>query len=149
MPAMVADILSWHRIAQDRDRQLLGDDWKGSEWELVFTSSRGTPIDDANLGHEFRKVLRRAGITRRVRLHDLRHSAATFWLAAGIRPRVVQELLGHSSIALTMNTYTHVLDELLKDAADAMDRTLGDPSLTATLTATPSDIMRPAETATD
>jgi len=55
------------------------------------------------------------------RLHDLRHSCATLLLAQGISPRVVMEVLGHSQIALTMNTYTHVLPELRRDAADRMN----------------------------
>ena len=59
------------------------------------------------------------------RLYDCRHTAASFLLAQGVAPRVVMEVLGHSSFALTMDTYTHVLPALMRDAADAMDRALG------------------------
>jgi integrase len=55
------------------------------------------------------------------RLYDCRHTAASFLLAQGVAPRVVMEVLGHSSFALTMDTYTHVLPTLMRDAADAMD----------------------------
>jgi integrase len=69
-------------------------------------------------------LLETAGVTHR-RLYDCRHTAATLLLAQGIPARVVMETLGQSSIALTMNTYTHVRPSLLRDAADAMDRALG------------------------
>jgi site-specific recombinase XerD len=58
------------------------------------------------------------------RLYDCRHTAASFLLAQGVAPRVVMEVLGRSSFALTMDTYTHVLPTVMRDAADAMDRAL-------------------------
>lgn len=58
------------------------------------------------------------------RLYDCRHTAATFLLAQGVAPRVGMEVLGHSSFALTMDTYTHVMPVLMRDAAGAMDRAL-------------------------
>ena len=122
-PPMVAELLAWHRIAQDRDRGLMGDDWIGSPWDLVFTTRIGTPIDDANIGRAFQALCLSAGL-RRVRLHDLRHSAATFWLAAKIPARVVADMLGHSQVGLTLQVYSHVLPELRQDAADAMQTIL-------------------------
>jgi integrase len=56
-----------------------------------------------------------------MRFHDLRHSAATILLTMGVHPKVVQELLGHSTIAMTMDTYSHVLPSMQKDAMDGMD----------------------------
>jgi integrase len=123
LPPMVAEILAWHRIAQDRDRELLGPDWIGSPFDLVFTTSIGTPIDDSNIGRAFQALTASAGL-RRVRLHDLRHSAATFWLAAKIPARVVADMLGHSQVGLTLQVYSHVLPELRQDAADAMQTIL-------------------------
>jgi len=70
--------------------------------------------------HQFHRLLERAGLPQR-RFHDLRHSCATLLLAQGASPRVVMEVLGLSQIALTMNTYTHVLPELKRDAARRMD----------------------------
>jgi integrase len=116
---MVADILSWHRLAQERDRELMGPGWIGSRFDLVFTTTVGTPIDDSNLTHAFQSLIESAGL-RRVRLHDLRHSAATFWLAAKIPARVVADMLGHSQVGLTLQVYSHVLPELRQDAATAM-----------------------------
>jgi integrase len=60
-----------------------------------------------------------------MRFHDLRHSCASLLLVQGVSARVVMETLGHSNISITMDTYTHVLPELQRQAADAMDRALG------------------------
>jgi len=57
----------------------------------------------------------------RFRFHDLRHSAATLLLVQGVHPRTVQELLGHSRIATTMDTYSHLIDQVKREAADKMD----------------------------
>jgi integrase len=69
--------------------------------------------------------LERAGLQQR-RFHDLRHSCATLLLVQGVSPRVVMDVLGHSQIALTMNTYSHVIPGLRRDAADRMQDLLGD-----------------------
>jgi integrase len=68
----------------------------------------------------FQRLLARAGLPRQ-RFHDLRHACATLLLAEGVHPRVVMDTLGHSQIALTMNTYSHVIPALQRDAADRMD----------------------------
>ena len=60
-----------------------------------------------------------------IRIHDLRHTAATLLLSQGVSPRVVMETLGHSQISLTMNTYTHVLPDLQREAAEKMGAALG------------------------
>ena len=69
-------------------------------------------------------VLKRAGLPP-IRFHDLRHSHATMLLAAGENPRVVQERLGHAQISLTLQTYSHVLPDLQRQAAEKIDRMLG------------------------
>lgn len=68
----------------------------------------------------FKDLLRTANLPN-VRLHDLRHSCATLLLAQGVNPRVVMETLGHSQVSLTLNTYSHVLPSLQRDAAARMD----------------------------
>ena len=60
-----------------------------------------------------------------IRLHDLRHSAATLLLSQGVHPRIVQDLLGHSTISLTLDVYRHMLPNMQKGAADQMDALLG------------------------
>ncbi|HEV2174573.1 MAG TPA: site-specific integrase, partial [Nitrospira sp.] len=84
------------------------------------------PLDGTVVTHQFQRLLERAGLPQR-RFHDLRHSCATLLLAQGVSPRVVMEVLGHSQIALTMNTYTHVLPELKQDAARRMDEAIREP----------------------
>ena len=74
----------------------------------------------------FHLVLDRAGLPQR-RFHDLRHSCATLLLVQGVSPRVVMDLLGHSQIGLTMNTYSHVIPDLRRDAAQQMQDLLQEP----------------------
>ena len=83
----------------------------------------GTPKDSQVQRPRPEKLLRRAGV-RWVRLHDLRHTCASLLLAQGVPARVVMETLGHSAIAVTMNTYSHVLPSLQREAADRMNDVL-------------------------
>jgi integrase len=119
MPDAVADALERRRRLQLADRDLVGDGWPGSD--LVFTTQLGTPIHPRNDYRAFQALVRRAGI-RRVRLHDLRHTSASLLLAQGVPARVVMEILGHSQISVTMNTYTHVDPELSRDATERIAR---------------------------
>lgn len=89
----------------------------------MFTTRIGTPVDPANLLDDFKHVLRNAELPQ-IRFHDLRHSAASLLLALNIHPRVVMELLGHSQISLTMDTYSHVVPDLLRDAVDKLGNAL-------------------------
>ena len=93
---------------------------------LVFPSPTGTPIDSGSVRRCFHRLLRRAGIPA-MRVHDLRHSWATIQLTMGTSAKVVQEQLGHASIGVTMNTYSHVVPATMQAAADAMDRALATP----------------------
>ena len=110
-----------HKERQDKERVAAGSLWRGSF--CVFTTPVGTPVDPRNDYREFKKLLGRAGLPS-VRLHDLRHTAASLLVAQGVPPRVVMEILGHSQIALTMNTYSHVAPEVSREAADRMAETL-------------------------
>src|SRR5215469_13977739 len=73
-----------------------------------------------NINRRWDELRARAGMSW-LRLHDLRHGCATLLLAAGVPPRTIMDVLGHSEIGVTMNTYAHVLPELRHDAADADD----------------------------
>lgn len=114
-----AAALRAHEKRQDCERRVAGDTW--TECGLVFCTMTGSPLDAGSVSHTKDRALERAKLPR-VRTHDFRHSAATYLLSQGVHPKVVQELLGHSSIALTMNTYSHVLPTLHKEVADHMDR---------------------------
>jgi integrase len=94
-----------------------GPSWQGSQ--CVFT----TPIGPRSDYRQFRKLLARAGVPP-VRLHDLRRTAASLLLAQGVHARVVMEVLGHSQIALTMNTCSHVAPEVSREAAARMAQAL-------------------------
>lgn len=117
--AMVA--LRAHRVRQKKERLVAGPNW--SENGLVFTTKTGQPIEPSNLTKTFKALLDRAGV-RKVRFHDLRHTAATFLLAQGVDPRTIMETLGHSQISLTLDTYSHVLPELQRRAAERMNELL-------------------------
>ncbi|PPK90796.1 phage integrase family protein [Kineococcus xinjiangensis] len=95
---------------------------------LVFTTPIGTPLDPSNFDKSFKELLSRADISA-IRFHDLRHTFATFLIAEGTPPRVVMELLGHSQIGVTMNTYAHVLPIVSSPAVEQIARLLlGQPS---------------------
>jgi integrase len=126
LPAMVTDALRAHRARQLEERLLAGGRWHDDGY--VFASTIGTPVDAPELRRAFAAILRRADLPA-IRFHDLRHSAASLMLAQGVPMRVVMETLGHSSITLTANTYSHVLPALQRQAAEAMDRLLSPPSV--------------------
>jgi integrase len=94
--------------------------------QLTDPARSKTPIDGGSVRRNFHQLLRRAGIPA-MRVHDLRHSWATIQLAMGTPAKVVQEQLGHASIGVTMNTYSHVVPAMMQAAADAMDRALAVP----------------------
>jgi integrase len=100
----------------------------GSEWEdldLVFPNAVGRPINASNLlRQQFDPLLQRAGVPR-IRFHDLRHTYATIALGRGVPLKVVSDTLGHSSIAITADTYMHVTPSMSRAAADAMDAVHG------------------------
>ncbi len=99
----------------------------GSLWHdggLVFPTTTGTTANGTNLlGRSFRPLLKSAGLPP-VRLHDLRHTCATILLMAGKHPKYVQELLGHASISITLDTYSHVIEGMDGGLGDAMDEAL-------------------------
>lgn len=123
MPQLVVSALRDHRRRQLEERLWAGSRWH-EEWDLVFATTIGTPLDARNVSTAFSRALAAAGL-RRIRFHDLRHSAATLMLAQGVPARVIMETLGHSQIGMTLNLYAHVLPTLQQDAADRLDAILG------------------------
>lgn len=121
MPSQLVEALRAHRIAQATERLAAGMTWVDSG--LVFTGPAGKPIDPRADHHAWQQLLRDAGVPP-ARLHDARHTAATLLLTQGVAARVVMELLGHSQITLTLGTYTHVVPDLARDAADRMGTAL-------------------------
>ncbi|RAG81730.1 site-specific integrase [Streptacidiphilus pinicola] len=121
LPLMCIAPLRWRRLRQARQRDSAGDGWEESGY--VFTSRTGRPIEPRNLSRSFERIAAEAGLPR-IRLHDARHGCATFLFAAGVAPRVVMEILGHSQIAVTMNVYTHISEDTRREAMNHMDRLL-------------------------
>ncbi len=123
MPKSIADALKDHCSRQEDERRSAGDRW--TNLDLVFPTPLGRPLDATAISKDFHHLLDRAGLPQR-RFHDLRHSCATLLLVQGVSPRVVMDVLGHSQIAMTMNTYSHVIPELRRTAADRMDDLIND-----------------------
>ena len=99
----------------------VGSLWQ--DYDLIFPSSIGTPLDPSNLYHSFKQLLKKAGLPN-IRFHDLRHTAATLMLQQGTHPKIVQERLGHSDISMTLNTYSHVLPVMQDEVAEKLDELL-------------------------
>jgi integrase len=114
-------------LREHRKRQLEERMQKAGLWQeqgLVFPSGVGTPLWGGNLNRTFKSTLRRAGLPKSTRFHNLRHTCATLLLKQGVNPKFVQELLGHADISLTLNVYGHVLPDMGDAAAGAMDAAL-------------------------
>jgi integrase len=121
LPAMCIAPLRWHRMRQVAAKQRAGESWDGGGY--VFATRNGRPVEPRNVYRSFTRVAQSAGL-RVIRLHDARHGCATLLTAAGVAPRVVMEILGHSQISITMDVYTHVVQDTQREAISHMDRLL-------------------------
>ncbi len=108
-------VLRAHRTRQRKQRLAAGPAWVDTG--LVFTTATGQAVHPADVTDHFQYLARQAGLPP-IRLHDLRHGAATLALAAGVDMKTVQHMLRHSSITITADTYTSVLPELARGAAE-------------------------------
>jgi integrase len=122
MPETIVRALRAHRARQLQQRLVAGSGWV--ENGLVFTTTIGTPLEPRSAVSDFKRILGKAKLPLFIRFHDLRHSAASLLLAQGVQLRAIMELLGHSTIALTANTYSHVMPSMMQDMADKMDAIL-------------------------
>jgi len=129
-PQLLAELRA-HRQAQLEERIKAGSAWQ--DHNLVFAQVNGKPIDGKRDWLNWRDLLAAAGV-RHARIHDQRHTAASLLLAQGIPPRVVMEILGHSTIAVTMNIYAHVMPEAVSAATTAVADVLYAPTATTTAT---------------
>ncbi len=115
--------LKAHRKRQLEDRVRLAGLYK--DQGLVFATNAGTPIRPENLvKRSFKPLLKNAGLPE-IRFHDLRHTCATLLLGRGVHPKMVQELLGHATVAMTLDTYSHYLPSMGDQASGAMGDALG------------------------
>ncbi len=126
-PSTVA-VLKEHRVAQVEQRRALA--LALQDEDLAFSQSDGKPLLPDSITVAWRKLARRCGL-KGVRFHDARHTHASLMLKQGVHPKIVQERLGHASIQVTLDTYSHVAPGLQQAAADHFD-----------------DVVLPAETKT-
>jgi integrase len=122
----VLEAVRSHRAHQAAERLSWGADYTDSG--LVITTEDGRPMHPESLSGLFVRQATRAGLPQ-IRLHDLRHSVASILLAQGVHPKVVSEQLGHATIALTLDTYSHVIPSLQEEAAGVMAAAVLDPAV--------------------
>jgi integrase len=115
-------LLREHRAGQLQHRLTLGPTWQ--KLDLVFPNPWGGPRNGSNVTHQFAAKLKKAGLPH-MTYHQLRHGTATLLLAQGVDLRTIQEILGHTTIAVTATYYAHVAPKLKGDAADHMDTLFG------------------------
>ena len=110
-----------HRQAQLEQRLMMGPGY--NDHDLVLTTALGTPIEPSNLRRTWLRIVKDAGLGH-LRFHDLRHAHASLLLKQGVHPKIVSERLGHSSVGITLDIYSHVTPNLQAESAKGFDRML-------------------------
>ena len=123
MSADVARLLRRHRLDQQQERLRAGSQWTDTGY--VFATEFGQPCDPRNALRSFKAAAKSAGLPPTIGLHTLRHSAATVMLTGGVPIKVVSDVLGHSSIAITGDTYGHVTEDVARDALTSLSAAFG------------------------
>jgi integrase len=124
MPDICAAALKLRGDGQDAARERAGDRWQPND--LVFTTKWGTPIEPRNFYRSFQARCVKADVPR-IRVHDTRHTCASILAALGVHPRVAMRILRHAQIAITMEVYTEVSDDLTRDALKKLGDSLDGP----------------------
>lgn len=119
LSAEMVEALRHHRRRQQVWRVKAGPAWQGERYDAVFTDELGDPLRRNRVVRCFKRLLATVGLPA-MRFHDLRHTCATLLLARGVHPKVVSDLLGHSTVSITLDIYSHVLPHLQEEAARAM-----------------------------
>lgn len=114
----IVALLRRHRAQQAQEKLLQGQAYQ--DHGLVFATIEGKPLNGSTVYHTLQKLLLKAGLER-VRFHDLRHTMATLLMEQGVNPKIVSERLGHSSIQVTMDLYSHVTPHMQREAASKLD----------------------------
>jgi len=118
VPPFVIDVLKQHRERLPAMREHAGTRWK--EQDVVFSNKYGGYMDVAVLSHNFKRLLQRAGLPN-IRFHDLRHTTASLLAKLKVHPKIVQEVLGHSNISMTLDIYSHMFPSEHAEAMGKMD----------------------------
>jgi len=116
------EALNEHLARQIKQMERFGDLYR--DQGLIFATERGTPVNPSNLREwSFTPLLEKAGLPA-IRFHDLRHTCATLLLSRNVNPKIVSEMLGYATIAITLDTYSHVLPNMQDSAARALEDAL-------------------------
>ena len=121
LTALAIDELRRHKAHQAEELLRLGV--RQTDDMYVVAQADGQPLKPNSLTHEFVRFVGATDLPK-VRFHDLRHSHATHLLASGVHPKVAQERLGHATVAITLDLYSHVLPGIQADAASRVDEAL-------------------------
>jgi integrase len=121
LPSIVVEQLRRHRLRQAEEMLKIGV--RQSEQTHIVTRTDGEPLQPRSVTHEWHRLLATNGLPR-VRFHDLRHTHASHLLAEGVHPKIVMERLGHSSIGITLDIYSHALPTMQAEAAGLIDEAL-------------------------
>jgi integrase len=124
LPVFVLEVLKEHRTRQLEERLQAGPAWE--DHGLVFGNAYGNFLNPSHLGTDFHILLKKAKLPM-IRFHDLRHTAASLLLKMNVSPKMVQEILGHSDIGMTLGIYSHVLPGMHEEAMDRMDQLFKGP----------------------
>jgi integrase len=119
--SMALEALRQHRVRQLETKLRAGSLWEDHDY--VFCTLTGTYLRPNHVVDEFKKLLKKADVPD-IRFHDLRHSAATLLLSLGVHAKVVQEMLGHTQISMTMDIYSQVLPSMQQDAVSRLNELL-------------------------
>lgn len=118
MPDVVIKALKEHKKKQAQNKLMLGQNYNDDDFVCCWDN--GQPFRPDFITHAFTKVLKKLNLPH-VRFHDLRHTHVTLLLQQDVHPKIVQERLGHSSISMTLDTYSHVLPNMQQEAANRID----------------------------
>ncbi|MCM3789120.1 site-specific integrase [Domibacillus indicus] len=118
VPDALLSSLKAHREGILREREVLADEYL--QYDLVVCTKNGNWVHPNNFRRAFKVTVQQLGLPK-IRLHDLRHTHATFLLANKVNPKIIQERLGHKNVTVTLNTYSHVLPSMQLEAAGTFD----------------------------
>lgn len=124
LDTFTVEALRGHRKRQREDQLAAGPAWDSSH-DLVFRDELGGLVHPDWFSREFKSLVQNAGL-REIRLHDLRHTYATLALKTGVHPKIVSERLGHATVGITLDLYSHVTPGIARDAAQAVASTIFD-----------------------
>ncbi len=119
LPSLIVDELRKYRVHQSEELLKIGV--RTNDETHIVAQEDGTPLQPNSLTHEFVRLLAKAKALPKIRFHDLRHTHATHLLTNGVHPKIAQERLGHSSVGITLDLYSHILPGMQEDAAAKVD----------------------------